>query len=77
MNKEKFIELFEELLEKDKNTIKIDDKFRDYEEWDSLAVLSAGAMINEEYDIVIPRQEFDKIITLGELYGYINKKFKG
>lgn len=77
MNKENFIELFEELLEKDENTIKIDDKFRNYAEWDSLAVLSAGAMINEEYDIVIPRQEFDKLITVGELYDYINNKFKG
>jgi len=77
MNKEKFIELFEELLEKDENTIKMDDKFRDYAEWDSLAVLSAGAMINEEYDIVIPRKEFDKLITVGELYYYINKKFEG
>jgi len=77
MNKENFIELFEELLEKDENTIKTDDKFRDYLEWDSLAVLSAGAMINEEYDIVIPRKEFDKLITVGELYDYINKKVNG
>ena len=77
MNKENFIELFEELLEKDENTIKMGDKFRNYVEWDSLAFLSAGAMINEEYDVVIPRKEFDKLITVGELYDYINKKFKG
>ena len=77
MNKENFIELFEELLEKDENTIKMDDKFRDYVEWDSLAVLSAGAMINEEYDIVIPRQEFEKLITVEDLCNYINKKFIG
>jgi len=60
-----------------KTIVVMDDKFRNYAEWDSLAVLSAGAMINEEYDIVIPRQKFDKIITVGELYDYINKKFKG
>jgi len=51
----KFIKLFEESLEKDVGTVKMEDEFRDYTEWDSLGLLSIGAMINKEYDIVITR----------------------
>ena len=76
MNKEKFLELFEEALEKDE-TVKMEDKFRDYEEWDSLAVLAVLAMINEEYDIVVPRQEFDKLITVEDIYNYIKNSKTG
>ena len=72
MKKEKFIELFKETLEIEDHDVKMEDKFRDYEEWDSLAVLAILAMINEEYDIVIPRNEFEKLITVTDLIEYVN-----
>jgi len=65
---EKFINLLRETLEIEEMDIVEDVKFRDLEEWDSLAVLSVLAMINEEYDITIPRSKFEKINTVGELY---------
>jgi len=71
MNKEKFIELFQETLEIEEQEVKMDDKFRDYEEWDSLSVLALLAMLNEEYDIVIPRNEFEKLITVKDIVEYI------
>lgn len=66
-----FLDLLEELFEKDKTTIKMEDTFRDYEEWDSLTLLGLGALIHNEYGITIPRIDFEKIITLEELYNYI------
>lgn len=69
---EEFIELFEELLEVDEGTMKPEDTFRDYDEWDSLAMLGLGAMINDEYDVTIPRVDFEKIDTVQELFDYIN-----
>lgn len=70
---EKFINLFTEALERE-DSVSITDKFRDYEEWDSLAVLSIIAMIKQNYDITIPRQEFDQLVTLADMYGYISSK---
>jgi len=51
----------------------MEDNFREYPEWDSLSVLTVLAMINEEFDITIPRQEFDKLITIQQLFDFINK----
>jgi len=66
-----YLEILEELFEKDKNIIKMEDHFRDYEEWDSLTLLGLGAMIHNEYGITIPRTDFEKIMTVEELYNYI------
>jgi acyl carrier protein len=71
MNKENFIELFKETLEMEGQEVNMDDNFRDYEEWDSLAVLSLLATINEEYNIIIPRKEFDNMIIVRDIVGYI------
>ena len=73
---ENFIENLKETLEIEDHEITSADKFRDYEEWDSLAVLSVLAMINEEYDITIPRDEFDNVQTIAELYELIQGKLK-
>ena len=67
----KFIEKLEEALERDAGNVKMEDFFRDYPEWDSLSVLVVLAMINEEFDVTIPRQEFDKILTIRQLYDFI------
>lgn len=66
-----FLDLLEELFEKDKAIIKMEDCFRDYDEWDSLTLLGMGALIHSEYGITIPRTDFEKIITVEELYKYI------
>jgi acyl carrier protein len=73
---ERFLKLFQDVLEKDDNSVKIEDEFRNLDEWDSLAVLSILAMINEEYDITIPRSDFEKLKTIQDLYEYIIKKSK-
>jgi len=67
---EKFLESMIEALERD--SIKPDDEFRDYEEWDSMAYLSVIAMIDENYDIVIPGEEFEKLNKILDIYKYIN-----
>lgn len=71
--KETFLHLLEDALERDENNVKMEDKFRDYEEWDSLAVLSMLAAINDEYDTTIPRADFDKLETVQDIYDYIIK----
>ena len=67
---EKFLENLIEVFERD--SIKPDDEFRNYEEWDSLAYLSVIAMIDENYDIVITGEEFEKLNKIQDIYNYIN-----
>ena len=67
-----FIEKLEELLEMSKGSIDIKDSFREYECWDSLALLSLMAMLEDEYSTTIPRDEFQKIKTIEELFNYVN-----
>ena len=68
---EHFINLFSEALEKDSGQIHEEDEFRNYEEWDSLAVLSVIAMIKTIYNITIPRKDFDELNTISELFEYL------
>lgn len=68
-----FIDKFAEALEKEASEIDSNDKFRDYEEWDSLVVLSVIAMIKQNYGITIPRKEFDALLTVGDLHNYISE----
>ncbi|MFA7098334.1 MAG: acyl carrier protein [Gammaproteobacteria bacterium] len=68
---ERFLSLVAEVLFLDDIDVKITDNFREYSEWDSLSALSFLAMLNEEYDIVVSRREFDDMTSLNDVYQYI------
>ena len=67
MIQQKFIDLFTETLEISDREIAITDEFRTYPEWDSLALLSVIAMIDDEFDIIIEGNDFAKLITVSDL----------
>lgn len=71
---EKFLEKFKEVLEIEDRDLSLDDKFREYEEWDSLAFLSVIAMIDEEYDVLIEGKDFKNLITLGDVLNAIKER---
>lgn len=68
-----FLKMFKEVLEIEEMDIDIETKFRELEEWDSLTVLSVLAMVSDEYDTAIPREEFSKVETIKDLYNLIQK----
>jgi len=70
---DKIKELFEDVLERDSGTVKPGDMFREFEEWDSLAYLSVIAKIDEDYGIVIPREEFQNLRTVKDLADYLER----
>lgn len=72
----KIIELFEEILERDLGSVNGNDEFREFDEWDSLAYLSVIAKVDEDYGLVIPREDFQKIRTVGQLADYLENKQK-
>ena len=57
-----FIEKFAEAIEVE------DTKFRDLDEWSSLAVLSLIALFDEEFEKEVGGKELKACVTLGDLY---------
>ena len=68
---QKFVDLFKETLEIEDREISLSDEFRGFDEWDSLALLSVIAMIDEEYDVIIESNAFQKLQKVGDIYNYI------
>jgi acyl carrier protein len=65
---EKFLELVKEVLEIEGRAIQMEDNFKEYDEWDSLANLSIVAMLDDEFNVVIDNQKFKTMQTLQELF---------
>lgn len=68
-----FIEKLAEAIERD-DVIKMEDNFRDYDEWSSIAYLSIIAMIDEEFDKQFEEAEFKKLVTIQDLYNACTQK---
>lgn len=74
VDSQKFLEQFKEVLEIENREIGLDDAFREFEEWDSLALLSVIAMIDDEYDVIIKGNQFKELQTLNQVIAYINSQ---
>jgi len=70
---EKFLKLFAEAIERE-DKIKMEDEFRNYDEWSSIAYLSVIAMMDEEYDTQIEMNDFKKLRTVNDIYNACTKK---
>lgn len=69
----KFLELFAEAIERE-GEIKMQDEFRNYDEWSSIAYLSVIAMMDEEYDVQIEEADFKKLRTVQAVFDACTKK---
>lgn len=71
---EQLIEQLQELLEID--SIDLSKKFKDYEEWDSLAALSVMALLDSDYGIAIKNSELMAFENIQAFCDYVlaNKK---
>ncbi len=61
----KLLEIFEV------DNIKPTDKLRDFELWDSLGVISILGVIDQHYGINMDSQDFEELITVGDIYKFI------
>jgi acyl carrier protein len=64
----KFIEVIAKAIDRDTSSMKLQDEFRNYDEWDSLAFLSIIAALDEHYGIVIDTSVFRELITLEDIF---------
>lgn len=68
---EKFAEIFDDV---DPATLAADTKFRDLDDWDSIAGLSVIAMADEEYDVTLNADDMRACHTIEDLFNKINSK---
>ena len=69
--KDKFLELFKEVFEMEDEEVNFKDPLRDLDTWDSLTHLSLIAMLDDEYKVQIEEKEFEKLITVEDLFNKV------
>ena len=68
MNIQTFISQLEEVFERDNGSMHATEPFRDYDEWDSITLLTLIAMLEDEYSVTIPRVRFEAMITIQDMF---------
>lgn len=73
MKKKDFLALLEEIIEADKDTMTGNEFINDVDGWDSLAVVSFIAMVDENFGVTLPAKKIsdansfqDLIVLLGD-----------
>jgi acyl carrier protein len=75
LNIEHFIKNFSDQFdETDLEVFKLDTKFRELDEWDSLTALSLIAMTDEEYGVKLTGNDIKNSETLFDLFEVIKSK---
>lgn len=62
---EKFADIFDDI---EVSSLSADTKFRELDDWDSIAGLSVIGMIDEEYDVLFNADDMRACNTIGDLY---------
>lgn len=70
MTEARFLENIVEALELDFSP-SINDRFKEYEEWDSMTFLSLMMLLKEEYELALGIDDFNKVETWLDLYTLI------
>jgi len=74
MDKIKFYEQLAKIL--DIEEVKPEDILKDFEAWDSLAILSVLAMADSTYGVAIKAEEIRSVVTAAELANLVEAKKK-
>ncbi|MGV8828581.1 MAG: acyl carrier protein [Breznakibacter sp.] len=75
MEMNEFVEkMANQFADEDIQNVKIDTHFRSLDSWDSLTGMAVMVMIQDEFDITLPVEEFIKANTPEELYHLIISK---
>lgn len=68
---EKFADIFDDI---DVTSLNGDTKFRDLEDWDSIAGLSVIGMVDEEYGVTFNADDMRACQTIEDLYNMVQSK---
>ncbi len=70
----KFITLLADILQVEADAIKLENKFREYDHWDSLSHLSVIVMMDEEFKTQIEMEDLTEMTTVADLISAIKQK---
>jgi acyl carrier protein len=68
-----FILLFADAIDREAALMKVEDRFRDYNEWDSIALLSLLVMLDDNYSVNIAKEIFERLETIQDIIDQINR----
>lgn len=71
MTSEEFLAEIKEALEFDDLDIKLEDNFREYEEWDSLTFLTLVTLMHDRHGVNLDIDTFNGISTWQQLYNLL------
>jgi acyl carrier protein len=74
MTTEKFVQLLKENLENESQQVILQTKLREIEGYDSMAVLTIIAMVDEHFAKKVTAQDFQKLTTVQSLIDLIGKE---
>ncbi|MBS4040195.1 MAG: acyl carrier protein [Flavobacteriales bacterium] len=66
-----FLNLIKEAFEIEDRMLDMADRFKEFDEWDSLTQLTLIAELDEKFGVVIKMDDFKNITTLLDLYNEI------
>jgi acyl carrier protein len=74
MQSTEFYLLLDEILELNPGTLKGDERLKDIGTWDSLAVISFVALVDEHFGIVIESERLAQAQSVADLYALATQK---
>jgi len=78
MDENKFLEIIADALDVTTDEIKLDSDFRkEIEYFDSLKGFLMITLVEDEYNVKVPVEEFLKFKTVRDMYDYTNKYNQG
>lgn len=66
-----FLDNVKDILGIDDREIGMDDEFRSFDEWSSLAFLSLIAMLEDEYEMKVDVNRFKLLETVGDVWAEV------
>lgn len=76
MKRGEFLNALEQIMELDDNTLKGNEQLIDMRQWDSIAFLSAIAMLDEKFGIIIQGDKLEKITNVADLVALVADKLE-
>jgi len=77
MTKREFLSLFEEILEAPTGTLNGNELLPGMQGWDSLAVVSLIAVVDERLGITLSPKDIAKAASVADLVGLLGDKMSG
>ena len=74
MQKKEFLNLIEDALEADENTLTGDELLENLDLWDSLAIVTFIAMVDGEFDVTLSPEKIEVAKTIQDLIALLGDK---